>query len=94
LLGKKHLATSDFPPMVTVPVPGEIAFRQHTGGHTTGPNGPTFLIFASRYLRAVNEKRVLNPNEYSALADDLSGKVRSKKSNGRPKSPASLELNW
>lgn len=32
-------------------IDGDIAFRQHTGGHTTGPNWPTFLTFASRYLR-------------------------------------------
>ncbi len=25
------------------------AFRQHAGGHTEGPNWPTFLDFASRY---------------------------------------------
>jgi len=30
---------------------GEIAFRQHSGGHTTGPNWPTFLTFASRYIK-------------------------------------------
>ena len=35
---------------VTNLIDGDIAFRQHTGGHTTGPNWPTFLTFASRYL--------------------------------------------
>lgn len=30
---------------------GEVAFRQHSGGHTTGPNWPTFLAYASRYVR-------------------------------------------
>jgi hypothetical protein len=52
LLGKKDLGTSEFPPMETALIGGDIAFRQHSGGHTTGPNWPTFLIFASRYLNA------------------------------------------
>jgi hypothetical protein len=51
LLGKKDLGTSDFPPMETALIDGDIAFRQHSGGHTTGPNWPTFLTFASRYLK-------------------------------------------
>jgi len=50
LLGKKALATSDFPPMETPLTDGDIAFRQHAAGHTTGPNWPTFLQFASRYF--------------------------------------------
>ena len=29
---------------------GEIAWRQHEGGHTTGPNWPTFLTWAERYI--------------------------------------------
>jgi (4-O-methyl)-D-glucuronate---lignin esterase len=52
LLGKKDLGTSEFPPMETALLDGDIAFRQHSGGHTTGPNWPTFLTFASRYLHA------------------------------------------
>jgi hypothetical protein len=36
--------------METPLIDGDIAFRQHSGGHTTGPNWPTFLTFASRYL--------------------------------------------
>ena len=51
LLGKKDLGTTEFPPIETSLIDGEIAFRQHTGGHTAGPNWPTFLAFASRYLR-------------------------------------------
>jgi hypothetical protein len=52
LLGKKDLDTTEFPPMETALIDGDIAFRQHSGGHTTGPNWPTFLTFASRYLNA------------------------------------------
>ncbi len=51
LLGKKDLGTSKFPPIETALIDGDIAFRQHTGGHTPGPNWPTFLTFASRYLK-------------------------------------------
>jgi hypothetical protein len=50
LLGKKDLATTDFPPMETALTDGDIAFRQHAAGHSTGPNWPTFLQFASRYF--------------------------------------------
>jgi hypothetical protein len=51
LLGKKDLGTSDFPPIETALVDGDLAFRQHKGGHTTGPNWPTFLTFADRYIK-------------------------------------------
>ncbi len=50
LLGKKDLGTTDFPPIETPLVDGDIAFRQHSGGHTDGPNWPTFLTFAARYF--------------------------------------------
>jgi hypothetical protein len=50
LLGKKGLGTAEFPPQETTLIGGDIAFRQHSGGHTTGPNWPTFLTFAERYL--------------------------------------------
>lgn len=38
-------------PVLTL-IDGEIAFRQHTGGHTTGPNCPAFLTLAERYIKA------------------------------------------
>ena len=50
LLGKKGLGTAEFPPQETALADGEVAFRQHAGGHTTGPNWPTFLKYADRYL--------------------------------------------
>ena len=52
LLGKKDLGTAEFPPMETSLTNGDIAFRQHSGGHTTGPNWPTFIEWASRYFSA------------------------------------------
>jgi hypothetical protein len=51
LLGKKDLGATEFPPMETSLVDGDIAFRQHSGGHTTGPNWPYFLTFAGRYIK-------------------------------------------
>jgi hypothetical protein len=50
LLGKKDLGTTDFPKVETGLMEGEIAFRQHSGGHTPGPNWPTFIAFADRYF--------------------------------------------
>jgi hypothetical protein len=50
LLGKKDMGTANFPPVETPLVDGDIAFRQHSGGHTDGPNWPTFLTFAARYF--------------------------------------------
>ena len=52
LLGKKDLGTSEFPPMETPLIDGDIAFRQHSGGHTAAPNWATFLMFASRYIKS------------------------------------------
>ena len=52
LLGKKDLGATEFPPIETTLISGDLAFRQHTGGHTPAPNWPTFLEFASRYLYA------------------------------------------
>jgi hypothetical protein len=51
LLGKKDLGTSDFPPIEIPLIDGDLAFRQHSGGHTPAPNWPTFLTFASRYIK-------------------------------------------
>ena len=51
LLGKKDLGTMEFPPIEKPLTDGEIAFRQHSGGHTTGPNWSTFIEWASRYFK-------------------------------------------
>jgi hypothetical protein len=56
LLGKKDMGTTEFPPMETPLVDGDVAFRQHSGGHTDVPNWPTFLTFASRYVKASSKK--------------------------------------
>jgi len=49
LLGMKDLGTSEFPATGTSLTDGEVAFRQHSGGHTPGPNWPVFLEYANRY---------------------------------------------
>jgi hypothetical protein len=51
LLGKKGLATNEFPKVETGLMEGEISFRQHSGGHTPGPNWPVFLEYAARYFK-------------------------------------------
>ena len=58
LLGRKDLGTDQFPPLETPLVDGDIGFRQHSDGHTPGPNWPTFIEFASRYFApaATSEK--------------------------------------
>ncbi|MDO1446542.1 acetylxylan esterase [Rhodocytophaga aerolata] len=50
LLGEKGLETDKFPPQETTLTKGDIAFRQHAGGHTVVPNWPYFLEFADRYF--------------------------------------------
>jgi hypothetical protein len=54
LLGKKDLGTTEFPPIDTTLINGDIGFRQHTGGHTDGPTWPTFLTFADKYIKLKN----------------------------------------
>lgn len=51
LLGKKGLGTTEMPAIETALTGGEIAFRQHSGGHTTGPNWPTFLGYTDKYWK-------------------------------------------
>jgi len=50
LLGKRSLGVTAMPPQETGLLEGDLAFRQHSGGHTTGPNWPYFIEFASRYF--------------------------------------------
>jgi hypothetical protein len=55
LLGKKDLSTpgsylTDPMPAVNTLIGGELAWRQHDGGHTNTPNFPTFFEWAGRYI--------------------------------------------
>jgi hypothetical protein len=46
------MGTTEFPPIETGLMDGDVAFRQHSGGHTPAPNWPTFITFAERYFKA------------------------------------------
>lgn len=50
LLHKKDLGTTEMPAQETGFLNGDLAFRQHSGGHTVGPHWPYFLEFAARYF--------------------------------------------
>lgn len=50
LLGKKGLAVSEMPQPDVALIDGDVAFRQHEGGHTDALNWPSFIEFASRYF--------------------------------------------
>ena len=50
LLGKKDIGIEEMSPMGTPLIMGDIAFRQHLGGHTNAPNWSIFLKFADRYF--------------------------------------------
>jgi hypothetical protein len=58
LLGKKDLGTDVFPPAGTALIDGDIAFREHSGGHTDVPNWPAFLTFVERYLKGPGLKPI------------------------------------
>ena len=49
LLGKKDLGTMEFPKIGMPLITGDIAYRQHAGGHSTGPNWSTWIAWACRY---------------------------------------------
>jgi hypothetical protein len=51
LLGTKDLRATTMPPVETALVDGELAWRMHKGGHTTGPNLDTFVTWAARYIK-------------------------------------------
>jgi len=55
LLGKKDLGTTEFPPIETM-LDGDVAFRQHSSGHTDAPNWPFFLKFAGKCIPDVPSK--------------------------------------
>jgi hypothetical protein len=51
LYGKKDMGTSEMPAQETSLIDGELAYRQHEGGHTVEPNWPYFIEFAKRYFK-------------------------------------------
>lgn len=50
LIGKIGLGTDTYPGTGPALVSGDLAWRQHEGGHTTLPNWPAFLAWADRYI--------------------------------------------
>ena len=58
LLGKKDLGvtgdylTAPMPPINSALTTGDIAWRQHNGGHTDAPNWPAFIEWANRYIHS------------------------------------------
>ncbi len=50
LLGARGLGTDEYPAEGVAIDSGEIAWRQHHGGHTTLPNWPAFFAWADRYF--------------------------------------------
>ncbi|MDE3179412.1 MAG: acetylxylan esterase [Acidobacteriota bacterium] len=52
LLGRRGLEAAQLPPMGTALISGDIAFREHHGGHTDVPNWSAFIEFASHYFKA------------------------------------------
>lgn len=50
LLGKKGLGVKEFPPVDTEVISGDVGYREHTLGHTSGPAWETFYKFAARHL--------------------------------------------
>jgi len=57
LLGAKDIGVSNdyltekMPPMLTDMLGGELAWRQHDGGHTDAPNYKSFIPWASKFLK-------------------------------------------
>lgn len=49
LLGRQGLESNQFPFLGQALTDGEVAFRQHAGGHSTGPNWSTWIAWAHRY---------------------------------------------
>jgi lysophospholipase L1-like esterase len=73
LLGKQDFGTAgdyltDPMPPVNQLIGGELAWRQHDGGHEAGPNWPTFFDWVAQYIQAPPP-----PQGTAAAAADHSG---------------------
>jgi hypothetical protein len=51
LFGAKDLGTSKMPPVNAGLLNGELAWRQHDGGHTDGPNWKYFIAWADEFIK-------------------------------------------
>ncbi|HEX4122506.1 MAG TPA: acetylxylan esterase [Verrucomicrobiae bacterium] len=52
LLGKQDLGTTNMPEPDEALISGDLAFREHKGGHTDALDWPTFLRFADKYFKS------------------------------------------
>jgi hypothetical protein len=50
LLGAKDLGTTEMPPVNSGLLDGQLAWRQHDGGHTDGPNWRYFIPWADKFF--------------------------------------------
>ncbi len=51
LVGKKGVGTTEMPAPDVSLIAGDLAFRDHEGGHTDAPDWPVFLQWADHYLK-------------------------------------------
>jgi len=94
LLGKRDLGTTVFPPMETTLIDGDVAFRQHTAGHTPAPNWPTFIAFAGRYLHAPpSAAQVAAEKDHQHMMDLLGIKQLRPGASHDPKSPFAVNYD-
>jgi hypothetical protein len=74
LLGKKDFGTpgnyltDPMPPVGTL-IGGELAWRQHEGGHTSGPNWPAFFDWVGQYIKALPLPPSLAPTSAQSAAE-------------------------
>jgi lysophospholipase L1-like esterase len=90
LLGKKDFGTpgnylTDPMPPVGKLIGGELAWRQHEGGHTSGPNWPAFFEWVSQYITAPPLPPPLVP-----VSAQLAAVPDRDRASGRPATPASV----
>ncbi|MFH5806354.1 endo-1,4-beta-xylanase [Alienimonas sp. DA493] len=63
LLGGRGLGADAMPAVGVALADGDLAWRQHAGGHTTGPNWPAFLAFAGRYFATAGDDPGREPSD-------------------------------
>ena len=83
---RRTSATTEFPPIETALIDGDLAFRQHTGGHTAGPNWPTFLTFAEPLHQGIAPARCDRPlaaPQRQSLRSATTGSMRAARRAGR-----------
>lgn len=56
LLSKRGISKRTYPEPEETLDGGDVAFRQHRGGHTPAPNWPAFIAFAERYFGGSTSK--------------------------------------